>query len=213
MTIRVMLADDHAVVRQSLRLLLERQKDVEVVGECDNGYDAVAQVLAAKPDVLVMDISMPELSGIEATRQLCAAWPQVRVIILSMHSTLSHVARALHAGARGFVLKSSDSMELMDAIRTVAAGGRYLSPELSIVVADAYGSRSLAQDPIDYLSPREREVMQLVVDGASSQEIAVRLGLSINTVDTYRSRLKTKLGVDNMADLVKFAIRHELISY
>ncbi|MFQ5576798.1 MAG: response regulator [Anaerolineae bacterium] len=216
MSVTIFLADDHAVLRDGLRLLLEAQPDFSVVGEAANGRDAVRQVAqsgSAAPDVLIMDIAMPGLNGIEATRQVLEACPGVRVIILSVHSTLEHISQALQAGARGYLLKESAGVEVVNAARTVAAGGRYLSRKIPPDAIARYTRRSRAGDThrlTARLSPREREVLQLVVEGKSSADIAAILHLSPKTVDTYRSRLMQKLELHNLPELVKFAIQHGL---
>jgi DNA-binding NarL/FixJ family response regulator len=213
MSITVFLADDHAVVRDGLRFLLEAQHDITVIGDAANGRDAVRQVAQLCPDVLIVDIAMPDLNGIEATRQIGETCPSAQVIILSMHSTTEHVFRALQAGARGYLLKESAGVEVINAVRAVHAGHRYLSEKISDQVIDDYVRQRdavEAESPLARLSPREREVLQLVVEGKSSAEIAGILFLSPNTVETYRSRLMQKLGISDLPGLVKFAIQHGL---
>ena len=213
MSITVFLADDHAVVRDGLRFLLEAQHDITVVGDAANGRDAVRQVAQLCPDVVIVDIAMPDLNGIEATRQIRETHPSAQVIILSMHSTTEHVFRALQAGARGYLLKESAGVEVISAVRAVHAGRRYLSEKLSDQVIDDYVRQrdaAEAESPLARLSPREREVLQLVVEGKSSAEIAGILFLSPTTIETYRSRLMQKLGISDLPGLVKFAIQHGL---
>jgi DNA-binding NarL/FixJ family response regulator len=213
MTITVFLADDHAVVRDGLRLLLEGQGDIKVIGDAANGREAVQQVEQLRPDVVVMDISMPELNGIEATQQICEACPSAQVVVLSMHYTSEHIFRALQAGARGYLLKESAGVEVINAVRTVHAGQRYLSQKISDKVIDNYVRQREAAEttsPLALLSPRERQILQLVVEGESSAEIASALSLSRKTVETYRSRLTRKLGISDLPSLVKFAIRQGL---
>jgi DNA-binding NarL/FixJ family response regulator len=213
MSITVFLADDHAVVRDGLRFLLEAQHDIKVVGDAANGRDAVRQVAQLCPDVVIVDIAMPDLNGIEATRQIRETRPSAQVIILSMHSTTEHVFRALQAGARGYLLKESAGVEVINAVRAVHDGRRYLSEKISDQVIDDYVRQRdavEAESPLARLSPREREVLQLVVEGKSSAEIADILFLSPNTVETYRSRLMQKLGISDLPGLVKFAIQHGL---
>ena len=215
MSITVLLADDHAVVRDGLRYLLDAQPDIRVIGDAASGLEAVRRVIELQPDVVVMDIAMPELNGIEATRRIVTERPTVHVVILSMHATAEHVYRALEAGARGYVLKASAGAEVVAAVRSVHAGQRYLTPGVSDLVVDEYlRQRTTAgsADPLDRLSPREREILQLVAEGHTSAEIAQRLALSPKSVDTYRSRLMAKLGIDNLPDLTRFALRHGLIS-
>jgi DNA-binding NarL/FixJ family response regulator len=207
------LADDHAVVRDGLHFLLEAQHDIQVVGEAGNGRDAVRQVAQLCPDVVIVDIAMPELNGIEATRQIAEVYPPAQVIILSMHSTTEHIFRALQAGARGYLLKESAGVEVINAVRAVHSGRRYLSQKISDTVLDEYVRQREAvetQSPLASLSSREREVLQLVVEGKSSAEIADTLSLSPKTVETYRSRLMLKLDIQDLPALVKFAIRHGL---
>ncbi|HEX6795025.1 MAG TPA: response regulator transcription factor [Casimicrobiaceae bacterium] len=206
--IRVILADDHAVVRDGLRVLLEAQADLGVVGSAANGRQAVRLVHELHPDVVVMDIAMPELNGIEATRQIHDAAPSTQVLVLSMHSTTEHIFRALQAGARGYLLKDSAGAEVVDAVRVVHAGRRYLSQKIASAVVDDYISERHRASPLDSLSPRERQILQLVAEGKSSAEAAAMLFLSPKTVDTYRSRMMQKLDVDDLPSLVKFAIQH-----
>jgi len=210
MTITVLLADDHAVVRDGLRLLLEAQSDITVIGEASNGREVVSQAERLQPDVIVMDIAMPELNGIEATRQIRALYPSTHIVILSMHSTSEHVFRAFQAGALGYLLKESAGAEVVDAVRAAHARRRYLSQKLvDSGIYDALDQRR-AESPLDRLSAREREILQLIVEGQSSAEIAGLLSLSPKTVETYRSRLMHKLGLGDLPSLVKFAIQHGL---
>jgi DNA-binding NarL/FixJ family response regulator len=213
MSITVFLADDHAVVRDGLRFLLEAQPDIHVIGDAANGRAAMDQVPKLCPDVVVMDIAMPELNGIESTRRLVQMCPSVRVIILSMHCTSEHIFRALQAGAHGYLLKDSAGIEVADAVRAVHAGRRYLSAAISDTLIDDYVRQRQAgeaQSPLARLSPREWEILQLVVEGESSAAIADTLSLSPKTIDTYRSRLMQKLGIGDLPSLVKFAIQHGL---
>ena len=209
MTIRVFLADDHAVIRDGLRYLLEAQGDMTVVGDAADGRQAVRQVQQVSPDVVVMDIAMPELNGIEATQQIHAACPQVQVIMLSIHSTAEHVSRALQAGAQGYLLKETAGTEVAAAVRAVHAGHRYLSAKIAETVIDDYVHHPAAS-PLDRLSPREREILQLVAEGKSSARIAEVLSLSVKSVETYRARLMQKLGLGDLPSLVRFAIQHGL---
>jgi len=214
MSITVFLADDHAVVRDGLRLLLEAQGDIRVVGDAANGREAVHQVAQLRPDVVIMDIAMPELNGIEATRQIHEACPSAQVVVLSMHYTTEHIFRALQAGARGYLLKESAGIEVVNAVRTVHTGHRYLSQKISDKVIDDYVRQreaAGARSPLARLSPREREILQLVAEGKSSAEIAGLLSLSPKTVETYRSRLMRKLGIRDLAGLIKFAVLKGLI--
>ncbi len=213
MTIAVFLADDHAVVRDGLRYLLEAQPDFKVVGDAADGRQTLQLVERLRPDVAIMDIAMPELNGIEATRRIRTDCPSTQVIILSIYSTEEHVSRALQAGALGYVLKESAGIEVVNAVRAVHSGHHYLSQKLSDRLIDDYlhqinsiGEKS----PLARLSPREKEVLQLVVEGKSSAEIAAALSLSVKTVETYRSRIFHKLDIDDLPSLVKFAIQHGL---
>lgn len=213
MSITVFLADDHAVVRDGLGFLLNSQADITVVGDAANGREAVQQVTKLQPNVVLMDITMPELNGIEATQQIRQSCPPAQIIILSMHATSEHIARALQAGARGYLLKESAGDEIVNAVRTVYAGHHYLSQKISDTMIDDYlhqRQQGEADSPLDRLSAREREVLQLVVEGKSSAEIAKILSLSPKTVETYRSRLMQKLDINDLPALVKFAIQHGL---
>ena len=211
MSITVFLADDHTVVRDGLRHLLEAQPDIKVIGDAANGREAVRQVEHLCPQIVVMDIAMPELNGIEATRKIVERCPDTQVIILSMHSTSEHIRRALKAGAHGYLLKESAGNEVVSAVRAVHANHRYLSQKLSDRLINDYGHLMLeAESPLARLSPRELEVLQLVVEGKSNAEIAEILCLSPKTIETYRSRLMHKLGIHDLPGLVKFAIQHGL---
>lgn len=213
MSITVFLADDHAVVRDGLRYLLEAQPDIKIIGDAANGRQALQLIAKLCPDVAILDIAMPELNGIEATHIICKECPPTKVIILSMHSADEHVTRALQAGALGYVLKESAGIEVVNAVRAVYAGHHYLSQKLSdrLIENYVYQARSKQdKEPLARLSPREREVLQLVVEGKSSAEIAETLSLSIKTVETYRSRTLQKLNIDDLPSLVKFAIQQGL---
>ena len=215
MPIKVFLADDHAVVRDGLRLILETQEDITVVGEAADGRQAVDQVLKLKPDIVIMDIAMPELNGIEATQQILKTLPSVKVIILSMHSSTEHVSRALKAGALGYLLKESAGKEVVNAVKTVYLGHRYLCQQISESLIDDYIDLQEAapgRSPLARLSAREREVLQLVTEGKTTKEIGRMLSLSPKTVETYRSRLMAKLGIKDVPGLVKFAIQHGITS-
>src|SRR5258706_7638535 len=206
MTIRVLLADDHALMREGLRALLTASGVISVVGEVSNGREAVPRAGELMPDVVVMDIAMPELNGIEAAGLIRAKCPNAKIVMLSMHSSTEHIHRAFAAGAAGYVLKSSASREVIAAVQAVHAGQRYLSPALRQAVADAPPGVKRA-GPLDSLSSRERQVLQLVVEGKSSAAIARTVHLSPKTVDTYRSRLMKKLGVSDVPALSKFALQ------
>ena len=213
MSITVFLADDHAVVRDGLRVLLEAQPDIRVIGDAADGREAVSRVAQLRPDVVVIDVAMPELNGIEAARDIGEVCPSTQIIILSMHSTTEHIFRALQAGAGGYLLKESAGIEVVNAVRAVHAGRRYLSEKISDTLVDDYVRQrqaAEAKSPLARLSPREREVLQLVVEGKTSAEIADVLSLSVKTVETYRSRLMHKLAISDLPALVKFAIQHGL---
>lgn len=215
MTITVFLADDHAVVRDGLRHLLQAQEDIIVVGDAGNGWETIKQVDQYCPDIVIMDIAMPEINGIEATWEILQRRPSVQVIILSMHSTMEHIKRAVRAGARGFVLKESAGAEVVEAVREVYKGECYFSRKISDRLIDKVVGQLCPEggsSELDKLSRREAEVLQLVVEGKKSSEIADILSLSPKTVETYRSRLMAKLGIDDITGLVKFAIQHGLTS-
>lgn len=215
MSISVFLVDDHAVMRDGLRMLLEAQPDIEVIGEAGDGLEAVDQIVPLCPDVVVVDIAMPGLNGIEVVHRIREDCPKTQFLILSMHSTAEYIFRALQAGVQGYVLKESAGGEVVDAVYSVHAGRRYLSQEISDKVITSFVSQNpLASEesPLKRLSPREREILQLVVEGSTRTEIADRLALSPKSVDTYRHRLMEKLGVGDLPGLVKFAIQHGLTS-
>jgi DNA-binding NarL/FixJ family response regulator len=210
---RVLLAEDHTVVRSGIRSLLEASKEVDVVGEAGDGREAVELALCLEPDVVLMDVAMGELNGIEATRQITAERPETRVLMLSAHNDEQYIFEALRAGARGYVLKSAAVKELMNGIREVAAGRNYVSPSLAGVVMNDYVRRAkgghLASEA-DKLTAREREVLQLIAEGKSSAEVAEVLCISVRTVDTHRHNIMGKLGIHSVARLTRFAIRHGL---
>jgi len=209
-SIRIVVVDDHGIVRDGLCALLDGHFHMKVVGSVANGKDAIESAAQLQPDVVVMDLVLPDLSGIDATARILADRPLTQIVILSACDTSEHVFRALRAGARGYVLKESAAVELVQAVLAVAAGGRYLSPQITGVVIDALLSNSAHPGPIESLSAREREVMLMTVDGASSAEIGQKLSLSRKTVDTYRSRTMGKLGVTDLAGLIRFAVAHSL---
>ena len=213
--IKILLADDHIIVRDGLKLILEAYPDMRVLGAVVNGRDAVRLALELKPDVVVMDISMLELNGIEATRQILAENPLIKVVILSMYASPEYIYRTLDAGAMGYILKDSASLEVSEAVRAVWSGERYLSQRIASTLAEEYmrvRDTHPEEDPLATLSKREREILQLVVEGRSSSEIAEQLVLSPKTVESYRSRVMKKLGIEDLPSLVKFAIRHGIIS-
>ena len=213
--INVFLADDHAVVRDGMGALMDAEQDIQVVGTAGDGRQAVRQIKKTQPDIVVMDIAMPELNGIDATRQISEACPAVKVIILSMHDSSEHIYQALKAGAKSYLLKESAGKEVVTAVRAVSSGRRYLSDRIEdMVIEDYVLQRDAApqKSPLDKLSDRERQILQLVVEGKSSTEISEILFLSPKTVDTYRSRMMQKLGIKDLPALVKFAIQNGLTS-
>jgi len=214
MSITVLLADDHAVVRDGLQALLQAQGDIEVVGHAANARDAIQETVRLSPDVAIVDIAMPGLNGIHATRQISEVCPATQVIILSMYSTPEYVYRALRAGARGYMVKQSAGSEVVEAIRAVHSGFRYLSRKIESTVVDEYlrqGEALGRTGPLARLTSREREVLELVVEGKTSTEIGEILFLSPRTVEGYRRSLKKNLGIGDLPGLVKFAIQHGLI--
>jgi len=206
---RILLADDHAVVRQGFRMILGAQTDMEIVGEVGNGREAVAMTEQLKPDVVVMDVAMPELNGIEATRRIAETQPHTKVLALSMHKDSVYVREILRAGARGYLLKDSIDVDLLAAVRAVAKGEGYLSPAVSDTVLSDY--RKHVTDPLDLLSSREREVLQLIAEGKTNKDIATLLNLSVYTVDAHRGRIMEKLNLHSTSELVRFAVRKGLI--
>jgi DNA-binding NarL/FixJ family response regulator len=213
MTISVFLADDHRIMRDGLRTLIEARPGLCVVGESGDGRAAVREVVRLKPDVVLMDIAMPGLNGIEAAREIRRRCPTTEIVILSMHHTTEHVYRALEAGARGYLLKECAGAEVIEAVQAAKAGKRYLSGKISATEVDAVMKRreeGLNASPLDRLSPREREILQLVVEGKSSTAIAKIVFLSPKTVETYRSRLMKKLGVDDLPSLIRYAVANGL---
>jgi DNA-binding NarL/FixJ family response regulator len=214
MSIRIILADDHRIIREGLRSLLEREPQMEVAAEADNGRAAVRLARELAPEVVVMDIAMPDLNGVEATRQIVAESPQVKVIALSMHADKRYVMEMLKAGASGYLLKDGAFEELARAIRAVLANKTYLSPQISELVIGDYVRRLQKSDGTAFtvLSAREREVLQLLAEGSGTAQIAERLHLSVKTVETYRQHLMEKLGIRSVAELTKYAIREGLTS-
>jgi len=207
--IRILLADDHALVRQGFRMILEAQADMEIVGQAGNGREAVELAEKLKPDVVVMDVAMPELNGTEATRRLAASTPRTRVLALSMHKDSVYVREILRAGARGYLLKDSGDTDLVAAVRAVAKGEGYISPAVSDAVLSDY--RKHVSDPIDLLTGREREVLQSIAEGKTNKEIATALNLSVYTVEAHRGRIMEKLNLHSTGELVRFALRNGLI--
>ena len=212
-SITIFLVDDHPVLREGLRAILETHSGFEVIGEADNGREAIRECRRLKPDVVVMDIAMPGINGIDAARALREDGPLPKIVMLSMHAHTEYIFRSLQAGADGYIVKESATGEVADAIRSVHQGRRFLSAAIADSVIDDYIRRRELppeDDPLMRLSSREREVLQLIVEGRSTNEIADTAALSPKTVETYRSRLMRKLEITNLADLVKFAIKHGL---
>lgn len=213
--IRVLLADDHQLMRSGVRLMLERENDLSVVGEASDGREAVALASSLKPDVVVMDIGMPNLNGNEAALQMIQERPELAVVMLSMHSDESYVLRALKAGARGYLLKDSAEADLIKAVHVVAGGKSFFSPAVSKVLLDDYVrklKRSGTEDAYDLLTPREREVLQLIAEGKSNKDIANLLNLSVYTVESHRSNLMEKLNLRGLPELILYAVRRGIIS-
>ena len=213
--IRILLADDHNVMRAGLKLLLERHAGFKVVSEASDGREAVENALATKPDVVVMDIAMPRLSGIEAAQRINEQLPQTAIIILSMHSDEGYVLRALKSGAKGYLLKDSAESDLVKAIKVLSEGKAFFSPEISKVLAEDYVREIRvrgAEDSYDLLTPREREILQLLIEGRSNKDIAVLLNLSLYTIETHRRNLQNKLNIHSFPELILYAIRKGIIS-
>lgn len=206
---RILLADDHAVVRNGFRMILAAQEDMEVVGEASNGREAVEVATSLLPDIVVMDVTMPELNGIEATRRIAIAAPKTRVLALSMHKDAVYVREILRAGAKGYLLKDSGEGDLLMAVRAVARGDGFLSPGVSDAVLTDYRKHVTA--PLDLLTTREREVLQWVAEGKTNKEVATALNLSVYTVEAHRGRIMEKLNLHSTGELVRFALRHGVI--
>lgn len=213
MGIRIFLADDHQVLRDGLRAILSREPDIEMVGEASNGRDALRMVGELQPDILVIDIGMPGLNGIEATRQIVAENPDVKVVALSMHQDRQYVLAMLDAGAWGYVLKQSAGDELLRAIRAVTRNQKYLSPDVAGFVVDSYVGRLFPEDSANYvLGAREREVLQLLAEGKTSKQIAADLHIAVSTVEAHRRNMMKKLDIHSVAELTKYALRQGITS-
>jgi two-component system response regulator NreC len=213
--IRILLADDHTVMRRGIRLLLESQPEFTVVAEASDGRQALQQAEATLPDVAVVDIAMPNLSGIEAAQRIAAALPNTAIVILSMHSDEGYVLRALKAGAKGYLLKDSAEGDLIEAIKAVHEGKTFFSPEISKMLVEDYVREIRtrgAEDSYDLLTPREREILQLLAERKSNKEIAAALNLSPYTVETHRRNLQEKLNLHSLAELILYAVRKGVIS-
>jgi two-component system response regulator NreC len=212
--IKVFLADDHQVFREGIRLLLERVADIEVVGEADDGAQTVSRVGQLLPDVVLMDITMPGLNGLEATRQIKQSYPQVKVLILTMHETDQYLSEMLEVGVSGYVVKTTTSRELISAIRTVHQGDVYLYPSIARMLVGDYLQRVKSGEEktsYDGLTPREREILRYIAEDLQNREIARRLGISVRTVQTHRTNLMEKLGAHDRTQLVKYAIQKGII--
>lgn len=209
----ILLADDHTIVRRGLRIMLAAEADLVVIGEAANGLEVADLVERLQPHVLVLDIMMPGLTGLEVTRKVSKSFPQTRIIILSTYSNEAYVSEALRSGAAGYVLKAASTRELIHAVRTVMAGGRYLSPPLSELAIEAYLRRTVP-NPVDLystLTMREQEVLHLAAQGGSNSEVAVRLGISPRTAETYRANLMRKLGLHSQTDLIRYALQRKIL--
>jgi len=212
--IRVLLVDDHTVVRQGLRRILETDEEIEIVGEAGDGRTATEMVQRLHPNVVVMDIALPELNGIEATRQIMKRNEGTKVLILTMHSDDVCVRQSLKAGARGYLLKDSEDLDLLKAVKAIGRGGSFFSPAVSKVLLEGYlgdaGGQEV-EDNLALLTDREREVLQLIAEGRNMKEIGDRLGISARTAETHRARIMTKLEIHDVAGLVRYAIKHGLV--
>ena len=215
--IRVLLADDHTIVRQGLRALLDSNEDIEVVGEAENGREAFEKTKQIAPDIVVLDITMPNLNGIEATRQIKKLKPEIKVIVLTVHDNEEYVHQVLQAGASGYLLKESAVSDLVSAINAVKKGDIFLSPTISKVVVKDYinntDRESRAFDSLDVLTSREREVLQLIAEGHTNREVARLLKLSVKTVDVHRAHIKEKLQIHDTAGLIKYSLRKGIIDF
>jgi two-component system response regulator NreC len=207
--IKILLADDHTIVRQGLKLILSAHADMQVLAEAANGREAVELAAKLHPDIVLMDVAMPEVNGIEATRQMIAVNARIRILVLSMHKEAAYVREILRAGARGYILKDAIDTELLTAIRSVAGGDGYISPAVSGALLNDF--RGNAANPVDLLSPREREVLQFIAEGKTNKEIATRLNLSVYTVDSHRGKVMEKLNLHSTGELVRFAIKQGIV--
>jgi len=214
MSIRIVLADDHALVRHGIGQALQQEQGMEIVGQASDGRSTITMARELVPDVVVMDISMPDLNGIDAAREIRKETPDVKVVALSMHTTLKHITEMFRAGAAGYLLKGCDFAELVRAIRTVADGKTYISPSISTAfVTDLLHTEEQTRPTaFSFLTQREREVLQLLSEGKTTKQIAIRLHISPKTVEAHRLRLMNKLEIDNVAQLTKYAIREGLTS-
>jgi len=206
---KILLADDHTIVRQGLKLIISSHADLQVIGEAANGREVLELAEKLKPDVILMDVAMPELNGIEATRRVHQISPRTKVLVLSMHKEAVYVREILKAGARGYILKDAIDTELISAIQSVARGDGYISPAISGTLLSDY--RQNITNPLDLLSSREREVLQLIAEGKTNKEVATRLNLSVYTVDSHRGKIMEKLNLHSTGELVRFAVKQGLV--
>lgn len=212
--IRILLADDHQLMRRGVRLMLEREPDLTVVGEASDGREAVALAKSLKPELVVMDVGMPNLNGIEAAHQMTLDHPELAIVMVSMHSDETYILRALKAGARGYLLKDSAEADLIKAVHAVAGGKSFFSPVVSKLLLDDYIrklKRSGTEDAYDLLTPREREILQLIAEGKSNKDIANLLDLSVYTVESHRANLMEKLNLHGLPELILYAVRRRII--
>jgi len=212
--VRILVADDHTIIRSGLRVLLERQPEFQVVGEAADGRQAVELARSLRPDVVMLDIAMPNLNGIEAARQICGELPRAAVVILSMHADEGYVLKALKAGARGYLLKDSAEADIIEAVRAVHAGKAFFSPEISKMLVEDYVRQARQRgmdDSYELLTTREREILQLLAEGKANKDIAAMLNLSVYTVETHRSNILQKLNLHSLPELVLYAVRKGVI--
>lgn len=210
--IKVLVVDDHPVVRQGLRAVLAERPNVQVVGEAGDGAEAMQKVKSLRPDIVLLDLSMPGMDGLSVTETLRQKYAQTKVLVLSIHGTPEHVASVMKAGARGYVIKGAPTDELVRAIQTVQSGGTFLSPAVAHAASSPPSAAVADGDPLAKLSDREREVLMHIAEGLSNKEIATRFDVSVRTIETHRERTMRKLKIHNVAGLTKFAVRHGLIA-
>ncbi len=214
-TIRILLVEDHTIVRKGIRSLLDSEADIEVIGEAENGREAVEKAKKLQPDVVLMDHTMPDLNGLEATRQIKKTFPEIRILILTMHTNEEYILQFLLAGASGYLVKQTAPTELVSAVQAVFGGDFYLTPSISKAVIEEFLRMSKTTDTVkdsyDQLTSREREVLQLIAEGYSNKEIAARLQISLKTVGVHRLNLMNKLNIHNVIDLVKYALRKGIV--
>ncbi|MGH9642416.1 MAG: response regulator [Terriglobales bacterium] len=216
MSLRILLADDHEVVRRGLSVLLRSKPDWEICGEANNGREAVDKTLALHPDVVILDIGMPNLNGLEATRQILKSKPETRILILTLHDSDTLVQEVLNAGARGFLLKSDAARDLVTAVEALQNNKTYFTPKVASMVLEGYLRKKSPDgaEPISpraKLTPREREIVQLLAEGKSSREVAEALGLSVKTAETHRANIMRKLNLHSVSDLVMYAVRNNIV--